>query len=58
MGPFKAKLRGLWLADPNVYTEAKNKRGACIQRAIRAWAEITPATIRSAFSKVIPPPGA
>ena len=56
MGSFKAKLRGLWLADPNVDTEAQDKRAACIQRAIDAWAEITPETIRSAFRKAIPPP--
>ncbi|OQR97416.1 hypothetical protein ACHHYP_20566 [Achlya hypogyna] len=54
--PTAPKLRGLWLAGPNVYTDAKDKRAACIQRAIDAWAQITPECIRSAFAKAIPSP--
>jgi len=56
MGPFKAKLRGLWLADPVVYTTAREKRLACIKRSIAAWESISMETIKSAFVKAIPQP--
>ncbi|OQR86160.1 hypothetical protein ACHHYP_20507 [Achlya hypogyna] len=42
MGPFKAKLRCLWMKDTTVYTTAKEKRMATILRAIEAWEDITP----------------
>jgi len=56
MGPFKAKLRGLWLSDPVVYTTAQEKRLACIKRSIAAWESISVDTIKSAFAKAIPQP--
>ncbi|OQR97382.1 hypothetical protein ACHHYP_20580 [Achlya hypogyna] len=54
MGPFKAKLRCLWMKDTTVYTTAKEKRMATILRAIEAWEDITPECIRAAFQKSIP----
>ncbi|OQR85845.1 hypothetical protein ACHHYP_20535 [Achlya hypogyna] len=54
MGPFKAKLRYLWMKNTTVYTTAKEKRMATILRAIEAWEDITPEYIRAAFQKSIP----
>ncbi|KAH9110471.1 hypothetical protein LEN26_013748 [Aphanomyces euteiches] len=54
MGPFKAKLRNLWLRDTNHPSSAVEKRMACIKRAIQTWEEISPETIRKAFEKAIP----
>ncbi|OQR85124.1 hypothetical protein ACHHYP_20606 [Achlya hypogyna] len=36
MGPFKAKLRRMWMKDLNIYNTPKEKRLATIQRAILA----------------------
>ncbi|KAH9070619.1 hypothetical protein Ae201684P_002975 [Aphanomyces euteiches] len=54
MGPFKAKLRNLWLKETYHPTCAVDKRMACIKRAIKAWDMISPETIKKAFDKAIP----
>ncbi len=55
MGVFKAKLRYLWLREKRVVNRsAKDKRLASINRAIQAWAQITPEAVLSAFEKAIP----
>ena len=53
MGPFKAKLRALWLAETDVHITAADKRRAKLLRAIKAWNEITPDVIRKSFIKVL-----
>ena len=50
MGPFKAKVRALWLRDSTKYTTRAAKRMAVIKRAIMAWDGISESTIRSAFA--------
>ncbi|KDO31021.1 hypothetical protein SPRG_19567 [Saprolegnia parasitica CBS 223.65] len=54
MGPFKAKLRALWLRDTKKYTTPAEKRMAVIKRAIAAWDDISEDAIKSAFAKAIP----
>ncbi|KAF0724855.1 hypothetical protein Ae201684_016604 [Aphanomyces euteiches] len=54
MGPFKAKLRKLYLQEAYHPSSAVEKRMACIKRAIKAWELITPETIKKAFDKAIP----
>ncbi|OQR84030.1 hypothetical protein ACHHYP_20706 [Achlya hypogyna] len=56
MGPYKAKLRALWLRDTNKYSTPASKRLAVIKRAIAAWDGITESCIKSAFAKAIPKP--
>jgi len=56
MGPFKAKVRALWLRDTKKYKTAAEKRLAVIKRAITAWDEISEASVMSAFAKAIPKP--
>ena len=56
MGPYKAKLRALWLRDKAKYSTPIAKRIAVIKRAIHAWDSISEATIQSAFAKAIPKP--
>ncbi|KAH9123174.1 hypothetical protein AeMF1_005783, partial [Aphanomyces euteiches] len=51
MGPFKAKLRNLWLHETNHPSSAVEKRMACIKRAIQTWEEISPETIRKGYTK-------
>lgn len=57
MPPCEAKLHGVCLTDPNVYSKTENNRLTCIKRAIRAWKDIYADSIRSAFRKAIPQPG-
>ncbi|OQR80643.1 hypothetical protein ACHHYP_20866 [Achlya hypogyna] len=57
MGPFKAALRRLWLEeDEKLCESAAEKRHRAIRRAIKAWANITQATVRSSFIKALPKP--
>ncbi|RHZ05797.1 hypothetical protein DYB26_011133 [Aphanomyces astaci] len=66
MAPFKRHLRNLWLEedliegsdseeDVDMMTvPAQKKRLVMIDRAIKAWARITPQEIRRSFAKAIP----
>ena len=56
MGPFKARLRALWLKDTNVYKTLQEKRHAVISRAIQAWDSITPEMVIKSFKQAIPKP--
>jgi hypothetical protein len=56
MGPFKSKLRNLWLEDTHVYVTAAEKRMAVILRAIKAWESISISAVQSAFEKAMPKP--
>ena len=54
MGPFKAKIRALWLRDTKKYTTQPPKRMAVSKRAIAAWDGISQEAVKSAFIKAIP----
>jgi hypothetical protein len=54
MGPFKAKMRSLWLEEFTTPTSMSEKRNRLIQRAIKAWEQIDAATIVSSVNKAIP----
>ena len=62
MGPFKSRLRALWLEemfsmdDNTVVLTAKEKRRRVILRAIRAWESLSEDVVRDAFEKAIPTP--
>jgi hypothetical protein len=53
MGPFKAKMRSLWLEELTIPTSMAEKRNRLIQRAIKTWEQIDAATIASSFNKAI-----
>lgn len=54
MGPFKARLRSLWLQELETPTTAAAKRLTTIKRAIKAWEWMPSATVISSFDKAIP----
>ncbi len=66
MAPFKRHLRDLWLEEELIEGDdndedvdmmtvtAQQKRKAMVQRAIKAWARITPQEIRRSFEKALP----
>jgi hypothetical protein len=52
---YKAKLRRLWLHEESKSNmTAKEKRRATIDRAIKAWDEITTESVIRSFEKAIP----
>jgi hypothetical protein len=55
MGPFKSKLRRLWLhEEAKANMTAKEKRRATIDRAIKAWDEISADVVVRSFEKALP----
>ena len=56
MGPFKAKMRNVWLSETFAAKTTKEKRLATINRTIQAWDEISDIVIRKSFQKATPRP--
>ena len=55
MGSFKSKLQRLWLhKEAKANMTAKEKRRATIDRAIKAWDEITADAVVRSFKKALP----
>ncbi|KAJ0391260.1 hypothetical protein P43SY_011738 [Pythium insidiosum] len=56
MGPFKARLRSLWLQERHTAKTARQKRIAMIHRAITAYNGLAEETISGSFDTAIPKP--